>query len=654
MITHVALPIPVRKTFSYVVPDKWVPFIKPLLRVKVPFKNRDAIGFIVGIEEGYAEGLKEIHELIDLFPLLSEKALQLAEWASRYYIAPKGLVLGYALPPGLSIEQYVKIQTLSEIETITLDNLTLRKACKVFGRDVVYEHYNKGFLRLYDTFTNKDFLPSNHEQLNNSGEKTLFIGNIQDRLQYYTEKIAQHIHDDENVLMFVPNHHTVGQFCFDKLSDRFPGKVLRYGISVTARKRMEAYFRARNEGGLIILGSRSCLFLSVFRNGLIIVERPEEDEYRNEKGFRFNAVNLAIGRAEIEHIPVALGSVSPPLELYKRAIDGELHIIEKVYPKKRQYVEVIIEKGISASGSLPEELITLLSRAIESREKVAIYTPRKDYSSHIKCLDCKSLFLCPACGGSLSYQKHRDLLACTGCGRTFPYEARCRQCGSKLIQFSHVGVEYLERSLRELFQGVTIISVTGDSFYENKEAFAKLDYEEPAIIIGTQALTKPYGLTAHKLVMIEWEELMRIGGYRAGEKMFHVLSNLVDVLEPDELYAVMVRRKRIDLEEFFDGKAFCNAELEKRKNAQFPPFVRIFLLEVEKEKELVGIRLVEKIKTAADKHEITQHITGPLMQRRKKYRWRMILKGSEDQLYDFLTTVSDYPGVRVEADPVNI
>jgi len=654
MITHVALPIPVRKTFSYVVPDKWVPFIKPLLRVKVPFKNRDAIGFIVGVEEGYAEGLKEIHELIDLFPLLSEKALQLAEWASHYYIAPKGLVLGYAVPPGLSIEQYVKIQTQSEIETNTLDNLTLRKACKVFGRDVVYEHYNKGFLRLYDTFTNKDFLPSNHEQLNNSGEKTLFIGNIKDRLQYYTEKIDQHVHKGENVLMFVPNHHTVGQFCFDKLSDRFPGKVLRYGVSVTARKRMEAYFRARNEGGLIILGSRSCLFLSVFRNGLIIVERPEEDEYRNEEGFRFNAVNLAIGRAEIEHIPVALGSVSPPLELYKKAIDGELHIIEKAYPKKKQYVEVIIEKGISASGSLPEELITLLSRAIESREKVAIYTPRKDYSSHIKCLDCKSLFLCPACGGSLSYQKHRDLLACTGCGRTFPYEARCSQCGSKLIQFSHVGVEYLERSFREFFQGVTIISVTGNSFYENKEAFAKLDHGEPAIIIGTQALSKPYGLKAHKLVMIEWEELMRIGGYRAGEKMFHVLSNLVDVLEPDELYAVMVRRKRIDLEGFFDGKAFCNAELEKRKNAQFPPFVRIFLLEVEKEKELVGIRLVEKIKTAADKYEITQHITGPLMQRRKKYRWRMILKGNEDQLYDFLTTVSDYPGVRVEADPVNI
>jgi len=66
------------------------------------------------------------------------------------------------------------------------------------------------------------------------------------------------------------------------------------------------------------------------------------------------------------------------------------------------------------------------------------------------------------------------------------------------------------------------------------------------------------------------------------------------------------------------------------------------------------MKLIEKIKAAANKYGITRHITGPLMQRRKKYRWRLILKGNENQLHDFLTTISDYPGVRVEADPVNI
>ncbi len=56
-----------------------------------------------------------------------------------------------------------------------------------------------------------------------------------------------------------------------------------------------------------------------------------------------------------------------------------------------------------------------------------------------------------------------------------------------------------------------------------------------------------------------------------------------------------------------------------------------------RKKELAGIKLVEKIKITADKYGITQHITGPLMQKKKKYRWRMILKGDENQLYDFLT-----------------
>jgi primosomal protein N' len=154
--------------------------------------------------------------------------------------------------------------------------------------------------------------------------------------------------------------------------------------------------------------------------------------------------------------------------------------------------------------------------------------------------------------------------------------------------------------------------------------------------------------------MIEWEELMRIGGYRAGEKMFHVLSSLMDALEPEELYALMARKKRVDLKGFFDVKAFCDAELEKRKNAQFPPYVRIFLLEIEKADEIAGRRLVAKIMSTADKYGVAKHITGPLMQKRRKYRWRMILKGNEDQLYEFLSAMGDFPGVRVEADPVNI
>ena len=48
------------------------------------------------------------------------------------------------------------------------------------------------------------------------------------------------------------------------------------------KKRAETYFRARAKGGCLILGNKACVFLPVADTGLIIVERPEEDEYRNE------------------------------------------------------------------------------------------------------------------------------------------------------------------------------------------------------------------------------------------------------------------------------------------------------------------------------------------------------------------------------------
>lgn len=654
MIVHVALPIPVRKAFSYGVPEKWVPFIEPFVRVKVPFKNRSLVGFIVGVDGAEPVDLKEIQEVIDPFPLLDENLLALLKWASRYYIAPEGLVLRYALPAGMPFERYLKIKTLSDGNVEGLNGLTLKKACDKVGRETVHDYFKRGLLGLYDVFTNKELGKFNNRVYGRGGEKTLFMGGIHDRLHFYTETTARHIDRGENVLMLVPDHHSIGQFFFNKLTEQFPGRILRYGVSVTAKKRMEAYFRARNEGGFLILGSRSCIFLPVFQNGCILVERPEEDEYRNEEGFRFNAVDLALRRAEIGSVPIALGSISPPLEIFKRAVDGEFCVKEAEHPRSRVYHEIISEKGMSASGSLPEAFMEPIARAVESREIIAIYTPRKDYSSHIKCLDCKSLFRCPVCSGGLSYHKSRDMLVCADCGRTFSYNDRCRQCGSKLIHFTHVGVEYLEHKLKDAMPEIPIIRLTGDTLRENKNELRSLCPGSPAIIIGTQALAKPYGFKVNKLIMVEWEELMRVGGYRAGEKMLHVLSNLLDTLDPEELFVFMSRKKRVNFSEFLHIKNFCSAELEKRFNAQFPPYVRIFLLEVEKESESSGLKVVAKIKTTAERYGVARHITGPLMQKRKGYRWRLILKGNDEQVYEFLSVISNLSGVRVEADPVNI
>ncbi|OPY65698.1 MAG: Primosomal protein N' [Syntrophorhabdus sp. PtaU1.Bin002] len=655
MILNVALPIPVAKAFSYSVPDPWAPFVQPFLRVKVPFRNRIMTGFILGIEEGNKPGLKEIVEVVDLFPLIDARLVDLAKWVSHYYVAPIGLVLKNAVLPSLQVEKHLIIATNTD-SLADLNGINFKKACAMLGRRVVFSYFRDGLLELHDAFSGSSFSPIADPPPvpRELSEQTLLVGNIETRLAFYEESIADRLAAGENVLMLVPDYHTIGQYFLRRFSEKFPGKVLWYGSAVKPGRRMEAYFKARNGGGSLVLGSKGCLFLPVHRMGLTIVDRPEEDDYRGEEGFRFDAVVIATKRGEIEHVPVVLGSISPPMDVFKRGAEGSLVVLRRGSLKRPAFNEILMDKAISSSGTLPEELVGIVTNAVAKNEKIAIYTPRKDYSSYLRCFDCKNLLVCPVCGGPLVYRRHSNVLACPACGKAFPYKERCPVCGSRLINFSHVGVEYLEDKLAQLFPDIPILKITGETVDREVKRMNALSDESAAIVIGTQTLSKLYAFRPHTLAMIEWEGLLRIGGYRAAERMFHILSNLVDALDPEDVFVCMAKKRKVNLTDFLDFDSFYRNELEKRRLVLFPPYIRIFLVEVERENEADGSKLVEKIENVVKNHGLSDHITGPLVQKRKKYRWRMILKGDSDLFYQSLSVISGLPGVRIEADPISI
>ncbi|OPY72691.1 MAG: Primosomal protein N' [Syntrophorhabdus sp. PtaU1.Bin050] len=654
MIVSVALPIPVAKAFSYSVPDSWIPFVQPYLRVKVSFRNKILTGFVLEIEEGEKSGLKEIVEVVDLFPPIDSRLVDLARWVSRYYVVPIGLVLKNAIPPNPQVERYLSITTHGDNFT-DLEGATFKKACTMLGRAAVFAYCRDGLFELHDTFSGSSFSriadPCVPAEL---AKQTLLVGDIETRYAFYEESIADRLAAGENVLMLVPDYHTIGQYFYHRFSERFPGNVFWYGSAVKPGRRMEAYFKARTGSGSLILGSKGCLFLPVQRNGLIIVDRPEEDDYRGEEGFRFDTVVVATQRSTIGRIPVVLGSVSPPLDIFKRGIEGDLAILKRGSLKKPVYNEILLDRAVSSSGTLPEELTRIVTSAMAMHEKIAIYTPRKDYSSYLRCFDCKNLFACPVCGGPLAYRRHSNMLACPACGKTLPYKERCPDCGSRLIHFSHVGVEYLEDRLAHLFPEVPILQITGETVDREAKRMNELSGESAAIVLGTRTLSKLYAFRPRRLVMVEWEGLLRIGGYRAAEKMFHTLSNLIDALDPKEVFVCMAKRKKVKLDDFLDFDTFYRNELEKRKLALFPPYVRIFLVEVERENEANGNRLVDRVRGVVKSYGLSGYITGPLVQKRKRYRWRMILKGDSDLFYEPLLAISGLPGVRIEADPISI
>jgi primosomal protein N' (replication factor Y) (superfamily II helicase) len=102
---EVALPVPLRSTFTYAVPESFQEEDLVGRRVLVPFRNRAIVGVGLSVSErapAFAR-VKEISELLDPVPALPAKLIELGHWISRYYLAPMGETFRAMLPPEIEL-----------------------------------------------------------------------------------------------------------------------------------------------------------------------------------------------------------------------------------------------------------------------------------------------------------------------------------------------------------------------------------------------------------------------------------------------------------------------------------------------------------------------------------------------------------------------
>src|SRR5215471_13630427 len=98
---NVALPVPLRNTFTYAVPEPLRVAVQPGARVLVPFRKKSLLGVVVECVENAPEGpkVREITRVLDFVPALTPKLMELAQWIANYYLAPIGEVFRAMLPP---------------------------------------------------------------------------------------------------------------------------------------------------------------------------------------------------------------------------------------------------------------------------------------------------------------------------------------------------------------------------------------------------------------------------------------------------------------------------------------------------------------------------------------------------------------------------
>jgi primosomal protein N' (replication factor Y) len=160
---QIALPVHLRKLFTYRLPPSMQSAARAGSRVVVRLGNKPMTGYIVALLTKLRVGtslveseLKEVEELLDVEPSLTPEVVELTRWVADYYAAPLGEVMRAALPAGIntSIMQIVSITgkgrgALSEPPAVA-DGSTKQRALRVL-RDEGEAEVNAFSLRMGST-----------------------------------------------------------------------------------------------------------------------------------------------------------------------------------------------------------------------------------------------------------------------------------------------------------------------------------------------------------------------------------------------------------------------------------------------------------------------------------------------------------------------
>lgn len=120
--TEVILPLALAKSFTYAVSEAEYAYIKKGMRVAVPFgRNKIYTGLVIDMHQNPPQlyQAKEIHQILDEAPLVTDIQLKHWEWIASYYMCTIGEVYKTAMPGGYLLESETIITAQKEYDPAT-------------------------------------------------------------------------------------------------------------------------------------------------------------------------------------------------------------------------------------------------------------------------------------------------------------------------------------------------------------------------------------------------------------------------------------------------------------------------------------------------------------------------------------------------------
>lgn len=709
-------------SLSYSIPETLVDKLDIGSLVLVPFRNHKENGLIIDLYETLeAESkdfkIREVEGLLHEDFCFNQELIELIKFTADYYSCSYAEVVGGILPTAL-IPKPEKIISLSKQASENLeqyqDDKLIAILSKARGKQAKFSRL-KTLSKLKDAELKKEIRKLQAKNLieidfaDLRDKRTSLKTNPLDRLKDLDSKLRPELTQEQNqVLTNIENsssskfliHGITGsgkteiylrliEDCFarnqstiflvpeislapqlvERISQRFGQENVLIWHSALSKSEKEFTLSELIRGeAKVIVGARSAIFAPVSNLGLIVIDEEHENSYKQDSPApRYHARLIAEKRAELNHCKLVLGSATPNVETYYKAINNIdnyelLKLSKRVFDNPLPEVNLIDmrEEFNNANKSIfSRSLKSRIDEALERKEQIILFLNKRGSASHVFCRNCGFVYKCNHCDSKIVYHSDRQLMICHHCNYSEKHPDECPVCASRAIKFFGLGTQKLEEETRKAYPQANIkrldsdVSRAGHSYIDTWNDFkdGKID-----ILIGTQMIAK--GLDNPNLTVvgvISADSNFSQIDYMADERGFQLLTQVAGRAgRKDKIGSVIFQSYQPDREVLLDAKTqdyekFYAKEIELRQSFQYPPFSRIIRFLISAENEIHSIdsgnkihelvfNLIDELKIKVanlNQEQITSNkdtisILGPcpalISKIKNKYRYHIVIK----------------------------
>lgn len=578
-VAHVALPVPLPRTFDYLLPEGMP--VKAGCRVRVPFGKQERIGIVTAVSERSElplDELKPVAEVLDAEPVFSASVWRLLLWAADYYHHPIGDVLFHALPivlrqgkPASAAPMWYWFAT-EQGQAVDINSLkrspkqqqalaALRQG-KIWRHQVAELEFNdaalqalrgKGLAELASEapaiadWRTGFSVPGERLRLNT--EQATAVGAIHSasdsfsawllagitgsgKTEVYLSVLENVLAQGRQALVMVPEIGLTPQ-TIARFRHRFsaPVEVLHSGLNDS--ERLSAWLKAKNGEAAIVIGTRSSLFTPFKDLGVIVIDEEHDSSYKQQEGWRYHARDLAVWRAHSEQIPIILGSATPALETLHNVRQGkyrQLKLTKRAGNARPAQQHVLDLKGQQLQAGLSPALIGRMRQHLQADNQVILFLNRRGFAPALLCHDCGWIAECPRCDSYYTLHQAQHHLRCHHCDSQRPIPRQCPSCGSTHLVPVGLGTEQLEQALGPLFPAIPISRIDRDTTSRKgalEQYLADVNRGGARILIGTQMLAKGHHFPDVTLVsLLDVDGALFSADFRSAERFAQLYTQV--------------------------------------------------------------------------------------------------------------------------------